>query len=88
MGDTVSIGVLLPPLERICAEHRAMVLLLKESTGGPYWRADVTHLCEGSVSRQTVQGRFIDVHNGLQSGDFEENIISHLVAALNKVTLE
>ena len=42
MGDTDSIGVLLPPLERICAEHRAMVLLLKES-GGSYWRADVTH---------------------------------------------
>lgn len=54
MGDTVSIGVLLPPLERICAEHRAMVLLVKES-GGSYWRADVTHLCEGSVSRQTIR---------------------------------
>jgi hypothetical protein len=85
MAHRTGISNLLPILERICMEHRAMTLLLKETN--THWRADVYHQCKTPKALSDVRGQFGDVYDNLQSDSSDDQVILLLIDALNKTTL-
>ena len=85
MVDKTGIGNLLPTLERLCMEHRAMKLLLRERDSR--WRADVYHQCETPKAHSDIREQFGDVYGSLQSDSSDEQLIPLLINALNKTTL-
>lgn len=78
-------GNLLPILENLCLEHRAMKILLKEDYKP--WLAAAVKLCNAPKARQEIAQQFREVHEALQSGQFEAELIQKVIEALSKTRL-
>jgi hypothetical protein len=85
MADKTDIADLLPILERLCTEHRAMNLLGTEQVSN--WHAAVSRLCRLPKPIRDVQEQFRGVHDSLISTAPDAQLIPKLINALNKTGL-
>ena len=86
MAEKTDIAELLPVLERICLEHRAMSALLDEEQV-EYWRAAVARFGTLPKPIQDVREQFHAVYDSLISIEDDELLIPKLRGALNKTRL-
>lgn len=89
MVDKTDIENLLPTLERVCLEHRAMRAILAEALEGarPSWQHSVLKFCRQPKPQSDTNNQFRGVHESLQSGEPAAVVIQKLIEAVNKTTL-
>jgi hypothetical protein len=81
----MDIGDLLPSLERLYLERRAMQAILEE--GDRHWRRDVLRYCRQPKPNAEVEATFRALRDSLQSGEAVEIVIPKVLEVLNKMTL-
>jgi hypothetical protein len=85
MADKTDIADLLPILERLCLEHRAMNLLGTEQVSN--WRASVSRFCGLPKPIRDVQEQFRAVHDSRTATAPDAQLIPKLIDVLNKTVL-
>jgi hypothetical protein len=86
MVDKTDIADLLPTLQRLCLEHRAISVLLDEEPV-EYWRATVSRFGSAPKAIQDVREQFHAVYDSLVSIEDDDLLIPKLKDALNKTGL-
>ena len=76
---------ILPILKRLCLEHRAMKVLLKDSLGHS-WRRDVTALMNAPMPQAYLEEQFRETYASLRSSQTVP--VLKLIDALDKSNLD